>query len=42
MYDKAFTNLDVGGACAMAIMLFLLVVMLSVALRAVLRSREAT
>ena len=26
MYDDAFTNLNIGTACAMAVMLFLLVV----------------
>jgi ABC-type sugar transport system permease subunit len=39
MYDEAFTNLKIGKACAMAIMLFLLVVALSTLLR-VLSRRE--
>ncbi|MBN9075910.1 MAG: sugar ABC transporter permease [Rhizobiales bacterium] len=40
MYDDAFTNLEIGKACAMAIMLFLLVVVMSFLLRLVLRPRE--
>jgi ABC-type sugar transport system permease subunit len=40
MYDDAFTNLDIGTACAMAVMLFLLVVVLSLLLRLALRPRE--
>src|SRR3569623_879540 len=41
MYDEAFTNLSIGKACAMAVMLFLIVVILSVALRLIFRPREA-
>lgn len=41
MYDDAFTNLDIGTACAMAVMLFLLVVAMSLVLRLALRPREA-
>lgn len=41
MYDEAFTNLDIGKACAMAIMLFLLVVVLSMVLRFVFRPKRA-
>ena len=41
MYDEAFTNLDIGAACAMAVMLFVLVVTLSLILRFVLRPRES-
>ena len=41
MYDDAFTNLDIGLACAMAIMLFMLVVVMSLVLRLVLRRGEA-
>ena len=40
MYDEAFTNLDIGKACAMAIMLFLLVVVLSMVLRFVFRPKR--
>jgi len=40
MYDEAFTNLSIGKACAMAVMLFLLVVVLSLLLRLVLRPRR--
>lgn len=40
MYDEAFTNLSIGRACAMAVMLFLLVVVLSVVLRFVLRPKR--
>lgn len=40
MYDEAFTNLNIGKACAMAVMLFGLVVALSVGLRAMLRPKE--
>jgi ABC-type sugar transport system permease subunit len=40
MYDEAFTNLDIGKACSMAIMLFLLVVVLSTVLRLVFRPRR--
>lgn len=42
MYDDAFTNLNIGEACAMAVMLFLLVVAISLALRFALRTREAS
>lgn len=41
MYDAAFTDLDIGRACAMAVMLFLLVVVLSLVLRFIFRSKEA-
>ena len=40
MYDEAFTNLNIGKACAMAIMLFLLVVSVSLVLRVLLRRKE--
>lgn len=40
MYDEAFTNLSIGKACAMAVMLFLLVVVLSLVLRFVLRPKR--
>jgi ABC-type sugar transport system permease subunit len=40
MYDEAFTNLNIGAASAMAVMLFLLVVALSLILRLVLRRKE--
>ncbi|HTN64000.1 MAG TPA: sugar ABC transporter permease [Devosia sp.] len=40
MYDEAFTNLSIGKACAMAVMLFLLVVVLSLLLRLVLRPKR--
>jgi ABC-type sugar transport system permease subunit len=40
MYDEAFTNLSIGKACAMAVMLFLLVVVLSLVLRLVFRPKE--
>lgn len=40
MYDDAFTNLEIGKACAMAVMLFLLVVVMSLLLRLLLRPRE--
>lgn len=40
MYDEAFTNLSIGKACAMAVMLFLLVVALSLVLRLVFRPKE--
>ena len=40
MYDEAFTNLDIGKACAMAIMLFLLVVSMSLVLRFLLQRKE--
>jgi len=39
MYDEAFTNLSIGKACAMAVMLFLLVVALSLILRVILRPK---
>jgi ABC-type sugar transport system permease subunit len=39
MYDEAFTNLSIGKACAMAVMLFLLVVALSLILRFILRPK---
>ncbi len=39
MYDEAFTNLAIGKACAMAVMLFLLVVVLSLVLRVVFRPK---
>ncbi len=42
MYDEAFTNLDIGKACAMAIMLFLLVVSASLALRVLLQRKGRT
>ena len=42
MYDDAFTNLDIGLASAMAIMLFVLVVIASLLLRFMFRTREAT
>ena len=41
MYDDAFTNLDIGTACAMAVMLFLIVVVLSFLLRLGFRARVA-
>ena len=41
MYDDAFTNLDIGTACAMAVMLFLIVVVLSFVLRLAFRTRAA-
>lgn len=40
MYDDAFTNLDIGSASAIAVMLFIIVVILSFILRLVFRSRE--
>jgi ABC-type sugar transport system permease subunit len=40
MYDDAFTNLEIGKACAMAVMLFLLVVVMSFVLRLVFRPAE--
>lgn len=40
MYDEAFTNLSIGKACAMAVMLFLLVVTLSLVLRLIFRPKE--
>ncbi|WP_245314287.1 sugar ABC transporter permease [Rhizobium sp. R634] len=40
MYGAAFTDLDIGKACAMAVMLFLLVVILSLALRMMFRPKE--
>jgi ABC-type sugar transport system permease subunit len=40
MYDEAFTNLNIGKACAMAIMLFLLVVSMSLVLRFLLQRKE--
>lgn len=40
MYDEAFTNLSIGKACAMAVMLFLIVVALSLVLRFVLRPKR--
>lgn len=40
MYDAAFTDLNIGRACAMAVMLFLLVVVLTLVLRLVFRPRE--
>jgi ABC-type sugar transport system permease subunit len=40
MYDAAFTDLNIGKACAMAVMLFLLVVLMTVALRLVFRPKE--
>lgn len=40
MYDEAFTNLSIGKACAMAVMLFLLVVVLSLGLRLIFRPKE--
>lgn len=40
MYDEAFTNLNIGKACAMAVMLFLLVVALSLVLRLIFRPKE--
>ena len=39
MYDEAFTNLSIGKACAMAIMLFLLVVSASLGLRFLLQRK---
>ena len=39
MYDEAFTNLSIGRACAMAIMLFLLVVSASLGLRFLLQRK---
>jgi ABC-type sugar transport system permease subunit len=41
MYDEAFTNLNIGKASAMSVMLFALVVLLSVVLRIVFRRKEA-
>ena len=40
MYDDAFTNLAIGKACAMAVMLFLLVIVMSFVLRLVFRRGE--
>jgi ABC-type sugar transport system permease subunit len=40
MYDEAFTNLNIGRASAMSVMLFILVVVLSVVLRLTLRRKE--
>jgi len=40
IYDEAFTNLNVGKASAIAIILFVIVVALSLLLRVILRTRE--
>lgn len=40
MYDSAFTYLDIGRACAMAVLLFVMVVILSFVLRLIFRPKR--